>query len=265
MWAVVLAESEIPEEMREAAAHALSDVVGMVPLDAMGVVRRVQGVLLDNTIEFTARHLAEKINALGLTVGVAERPEVGRRWPTRSATPTKSGLYASAGGHDSERFEWSSVHALSLVRYQEQKTVGRAAGHLRPGGVLPMGIRVAGASAQTMTRARADMLRRSATIAGHESYVLDIFLRDPLLMLRINARQFDYSYLADKMAPRFEVNFHILVSHLLQGAPNAVRSPLLDRFARGDLLEAEMVTDLKEFDLYNRWLLLAAAAFGDAG
>ena len=263
MWAVVLAESEIPAEMREPVAQALADVVGMVPLDAQGVVRRAQGVLLDNTIEFTARRVAEKINALGLTVGVAERPEVGRRWPTRSATPTKTGLYASAGDHDRERFDWSSVHALSLVRHQEQKTVGRNAGHLRPGGALPIGFRVAGASVQTMTQARADMFSRGASIAGHESYVLDIFLLDPQLTLRINARQFDYSYLADRMAPRFEVNFHILVSHLLQGAPHAVRSPLLDRFARGDLLEAEMVTDLKEFDLYNRWLLLAAAAFSD--
>ncbi|MHC4955485.1 MAG: hypothetical protein ACYTGZ_16660, partial [Planctomycetota bacterium] len=61
------------------------------------------------------------------------------------------------------------------------------------------------------------------------------------------------------------INFHMLVSHLVQGAAEAVRAPAVDRYLGGDLLSDSTITDPKEFDLYNRWLLLAAEAFAGAG
>jgi hypothetical protein len=57
----------------------------------------------------------------------------------------------------------------------------------------------------------------------------------------------------------------MLVSHLVQGAAEAVRAPAVDRYLGGDLLSDSTITDPKEFDLYNRWLLLAAEAFAGAG
>ncbi len=44
-------------------------------------------------------------------------------------------------------------------------------------------------------------------------------------------------------------------------ARDAVCAPAVDRLLCRDLLEDLVLTDAKEFDLYNRWLLLADEAF----
>ncbi|MHC4407745.1 MAG: hypothetical protein ACYS0F_01945 [Planctomycetota bacterium] len=260
-WAVVLAESEIPEEKQKLLAQVIADVTGMMMPDAVGAVRRARGVLLDNTAEYTAQRLAAKVNELGLHAGAAERPDAGRRWPVREGIPTKTGFRANPGGQGLELFDWSSIRIISVVRFREEESVTRArSGHLRPGGALPLGISYA-SSLQRMAQARAAMLAGTSKIESSESYLLDLFLREPAVTLRINARQFQYGYLKEQMEPRFEANFHLLLSQIVKCARDAVCAPAVDRLLCRDLLEDLVLTDAKEFDLYNRWLLLADEAF----
>lgn len=261
-YSVVLAEVELGNDLVKPVADAVARVTGALPIDALGRVKRARGVLADNLDRPAASGLVDDVLKLGVKAGMAQRPETGRRWPVASGGCSKRGLHADPGRQGMRVYPWPSVRVMSLVRYREQQVVTRAVGGAHFGAIGFAG--VGALQINDMARARASMLQSTETVDGAETYLLELFLRDPLVTLRIDARQFHYGYLGDKMGDRFEINFHMLVSHLVQGAESAVRAPTVDRYLGGDLLSGSTITDPKEFDVYNRWLLLAADAFADS-
>lgn len=263
-YAVVLAQPDISEAMLPAVVEVCMNEAGMMRIDATAATKRMKGILLPSADKFTAKRVAEGVNELGIRAGVAPldaADRFARRWPVVRGGCSRQGLHADPGRKGMRVFPWDRVHAVSVVLYREI--------HVAPVSQEPYSIltrmttlTLPADSVRGAVEARSRMLRSSKTIEGEETWILDLFIRDPDLTLRIDARKFDYGYLGDRMHPRCEANFHMFMSHLAEGAREAAFSPLAQQFLGGDLLHDARLTDLKQFDLYNRWLLLAAAAFG---
>jgi hypothetical protein len=279
LHAVVLAEPGVPDEQVHAVAGIIAKATGMIAFDARAMVQRARhGVLIGSCEPATAWEVAERVNTLGIRAGAAPIRAAeahGRRWPVLRGGCAKSGLHADPGHQGMRRYDWSSVRGVSVARYRlpaEQK-LSAGGGHyesmgkflagsgLFAGGLL--GISRVLPAARDLLRARATMARSDVTLDSTDTFLLDLFLVDPAVTLRIDARRFSYAYLKDRLQERCELNFHILVAQIAAGAPEARFSPTAERFLSGDLLTAEVVADAKEIDLYNRWFLLAGAAKWD--
>jgi hypothetical protein len=272
--AVVLAEPGVPPDQVQAVAGIVAKATGMMAFDARALVQRARhGVLIGSCEPGTAWEVAERVRALGIRAGAAPARAAeahGRRWPVLRGGCAKSGLHADPGHQGMRRYDWSSVRAVSVARYHapveaptSPGTFERAGRFLAGSAMFTGGL--AGLfrvlpTARDLMRGRSSIASGSATLESTDTFLLDLFLLEPAVTLRIDARRFSYAYLKDRMQERCELNFHVLVAQVATGAPHAHYSPSARRFLEGDLLDGEVVADAKEIDLYNRWFLLAGAA-----
>ncbi len=265
--AVVLRQPEVPGEHVGALADALAKVTGMARFDALQRLKRIEGILLDEASADAAKALADAVKRLGIDAGVAPTEAATRykrRILVRRAECTQGGVRVQVGA-EWRLAPWNTVRAGSLALYREPKIVSRGVaprrgiGHLLGGIAATLGVSY-GSFAQEAILARDEILRGKARLGKEETYVLDVFA-DPGLSLRFDARAFHYGYLADRMHERWELNFHALLGDIADRAREAAFSPAVQRFLKGDLLADAAVTDLHDFDLFNRWFLLAVEAF----
>ena len=272
--AVVLARPGIDSEQIHAVAGIVSKATGMIAFDARALVQRARhGVLVGRCEPAVAWEVAERVRAVGIRAGAAPIRAAeahGRRWPVLRGGCARSGLHADPGHQGMQRYEWSSVRAASVARFRAPVESPGGGGHyesmgkflagsgLFMGGLL--GMQRTLPVARDLIRARTSIELGAATLDTADTYLLDLFLVDPAVTLRIDARRFSYAYLKDRMRDRCELNFHILVAQIAAGAPHARFAPTVERFLSGDLLESELVIDAQEIELYNRWFLLAGAA-----
>jgi len=272
--AVVLAEPGVPAEQVQAVTGIIAKATGMIAFDARATVQRARhGVLIGSCEPGIAWEVAERVRALGVRAGVAPvraAETFGRRWPVLRGGCAKSGLHADPGHQGMRRYDWSSVKAVSVARYRAPAEAAGAPGAFERAGRFLAGSALftgglsglfrALPTAADLMRGRSSIAMGAATLDQADTFLLDLFLLDPAVSLRIDARRFSYAYLKDRMEERCELNFHVLVAQVATGAPRARYSPTVERFLSGDLLEREVVTDAQEIELYNRWFLLAGAA-----
>jgi len=267
-YAVVLPLPEVPDEHAGALAEALVRATGMTQLDALQRVKRVEGILLDGADENVAKALAKSVRGSGIEVGVAPMEAFSRyrrRIPVRRAECAEAGLRVEIGRDEWRLARWSTIRAGSLALYREPRLNLRIdARHRRHVGRLAFGMTGAlGLAfapkvyrwARDAAQARDEIQR----LAQADTYVLDLFA-DPGATLRFDARKFHYGYLGDRMHERCELNFHSLVADIADRAADAAFAPAVQRFLKGEPLETAL-TDPHDFDLFNRWFLLAVAAF----
>ena len=255
-WAVVLAARRVPDDRVKSVAGVVAEATGGHLFDASGMVRRAEGILLGNTTLKTAESVAR---ALPVRAGVARVPELGRRWPVTRGGCSKRGLHAEIDRQGVRIFPWATVRLVAVARYHEPERGVPAAGY---GSHFLFDMVLRRIDLQCFNTAQRAMAGETTKIAGDETYLADIFLSEPeARILRIDARRFHYGYLGDGMEERAELNFHLLLSHIATGAPDALFSPDIQRFLDGDLLADATIRDIKEFEHHSRWLLMAAEAF----
>jgi len=266
-FAVVLREPEVPNEHMGALADALAKVTGMARIDALQSVKRVEGIVLDGVAADVAKPLAESVRRLGLDAGVAPLEAVTRyrrRLLLQGAECLKAGFRLKTGPDRWQVARWGSIRAGSLTLYQQPKEVRRPEGR-RPRLMAKLAVGLASFGVLSLTgaaRLNRMISARGTTrrLAGEETYILDLFV-EPGVTLRLNARDLRYSYLGERMADRWEKNFHTFVADVADGATEAALAPAVDRFLKGESIDDTTLTDLHDFDLFNRWFLLAVAAF----
>jgi tetratricopeptide (TPR) repeat protein len=94
--------------------------------------------------------------------------------------------------------------------------------------------------------------------AGSPKSVLDIFVRDPKLLLRIWENTFGFRG-SNLDLPTFEEkNFLMLCKRFAAETPVAVRTGVFERMIEHDLLCPQIFDSLVEYDNYNYWHLLNA-------
>ena len=261
--AVVLAQPEVHEDLRAPLAALLAREAGLQAYDAKAEIHRLPGLLLWGSPLPQAQRVAQAVRRLGLDAKTAPTSAYERfhRKTVHRGGCSKQALHLGGERGGVSRFDWEALRAVSLIRYHAIREARLAPAQDRVTRILLAPV-VPLPGLRRMVEARKAMLAKKQRIAEAETYLLDLFLDPPGVALRIDARRFHYGYLQERMSERCEANFHMLVSHIAQGAPNARYSPLALRFLDGDLLDDATTTDLKQLDLMNRWLLLAREAFG---
>ena len=282
-FAVVLAE---PQAEVQATISALADVLvrtmGVAKPDATRTVRQAHGILLSDVDMETARRVCGAIHACGQKaayIDAAALASMGRPREIHMAGCDARRFWAQIGLTGKQEFAWPDVRLLSLVLYHEPDRLivrppaaarrTRFGTGLRARPLAAFGVLGGAALAGIVERARQARAHMAQDLrhrgAGEHMYVADIFISQPRMVLRITNKRFNYSYLGDRLEGVSELNFHCLLADIALWAKVVVFSPLAQRFLQGDLLRDSVVSDLSDFDKYNRWLHFSAAAFGNWG
>lgn len=275
-YAVILSESNMADkETIRTLADVLTRTMGMVKFDAVRTVKQAHGILLSNLDAETAQRVAVAIEARGQKAGFADAGAVesfGRPRVIHSGRCDEKAFQAQISHSATTDFPWSALHMVSIVLHHEPdrsikitrpEAVGRR--YFRTMFRMQLAFGVIGAELLDRPLGIRDSIREKMTLkikrGGEKTYIADIFISKLPMALRIKSNSFNYSYLGDRLETRSELNFHSLIGDIAQWGKNVCFSPMARRFLEGDLLLDCVVSDLHEFDAYNRWLSLAAAAF----
>lgn len=220
----------------------VAEVTGELRLDTRARAARGQGVLAEGLELCQARNLAQRLQADGVPVLIVGEkqllvyPEaVEVRTAELSASRAIFRTYA-----EEYPFDWPQLWLVSCARIHQKRKSERV--HSTPiTSVRPLGFE-----------------RHKTTTVTQSSRVrmLDLFLSEPFLHLRIDESRFNYQYLPDgRRKESRTANFPLLVKDILRWAPGAHVGPGVDRLLSEESFTGLTFANFNELDRYNFWLV----------
>ncbi|MHC4339040.1 MAG: hypothetical protein ACYSX0_02330 [Planctomycetota bacterium] len=269
-FAVVLRERHLEGKKVAMVARAVAGITKGQPFDIAHALRHMPGFVVTGVDRETASRVEQAMVPLGIEAAAVPSAALAVFEQIRtihSGGTEETGFRADLSYREEVSVPWESIRAGSLVRYRQQRapraiTKSSTAARFLVSAIPSFGfVPPALPGSRAAHEARESLISGSGRIETEETYLFDLFVESPGCTLRIDARGFNYASLGERMQPHCEVNFHSLVTDLVKGARTALFAPPVEHFLNGDKLSGFRVGHLKEFDLYNRWFLLAATGF----
>jgi len=255
-YAVLL---ERPEDLQPARlAAALARHRGIPLQDAARQARHAWGIVGEDLEEPEARRLAEALGEAGLGGIVLPHHRLAALPPPALMARAEwddDGLRLITAAGEEEPISWPRLRLLAVGGLTET-TTSRVQPPEGPGlGRKAVGLGLMMATGLPMITGRGrrppEPVQRSEELVVY----LDLCRREPPRRFRINALEFDYSGLGDRMLPHALGNFRTLTAILAQRAPGASRNRGAEVLLTGQSLKVTGYDSLADFDRESRWLL----------
>jgi hypothetical protein len=275
-FAVVLADPVVEDTATiHKMAEALNVVTGTIPYDGTRMAKNAHGVLIENLSEFQAQQLVSQLESRGIKAGTADGAALGEKPTTRSIKKivvSEQELSVQLGYTGMDTITWARVDLVSACLYHKpkQKLPPEAAKGRSPFAAAARGFFVAGIAgavvgAAAAARSQATAGSASTTKPGDdEFYVVDMYVREPREVLRLQSNACDYGYLADRVQPKANDNLKLVLADIV-AKTDVILSPMANQLVQGDTLADCKLDNLHMFERYNRWVFLAMIAFAGEG
>lgn len=258
-YVVLLKTQELLEFPR--LAEALATIRKQPVQDMVNVAKAAWGILGEGLDEAAARDLAGRLGAEGLDAvavpaGLMEDPPPALR-ALRAEIETESlSLLGEAGSW--MRVPWTRVVLVAAAGFRQ--VMSKAAPAEGPGMVQKM-VNL-GIFMTTGLPIQVGPKKRESPKAVEQADLvlfLDLIFREPDGRARIDAQNFDYSCLRERMAYSAFENFKQLVGEAVRMAPEALRSRGARVMLAGRPLREMGYQSLADIERESRWLLTLRA------
>lgn len=238
-------------------SRVLAAFRGVTALDATMAVRRSRGILAEGLDRARAEDLASRLAAAGIGARVVAADGLAILPPVRllaRAAPGPDGLRVTVRGEGETLVPWERLVLVAVAPWQETLRT-KARGKEGPsGGQMAMRVGVMAVTGLPMGLGKKKAVEKTVTKTEFR-LVLDLHLRAPADLLRVDAAHFDFSGLGKAMAYSAHGNMRALLEGIWDVAPGAATSPGADLLLLGGRLTSLGYESLDDFSREERWLM----------
>jgi len=244
----------------DALARAVAGFRGVTTQDAAMAVRKARGILAEELDAARAEDLVRRLAAEGIAARALPASLLVPPPPPlllSRAEPTPAGLRMEARG-EIRLVPWARMRLAAVAPFTETVYSRVMVKEQQTGRQMAMGAGVFALTGIPVSFGGKKKVERMVPKPEFRLF-LDLLIEGPAERLRVDAGDFDFSGLGDRMAYAPHQNLRALLESVVAAAPSAATSPGADLLLTGGRLASLGYASVDDFERELRWLSAVTA------